>query len=236
MLVFVDESGLPHVNDPNPCSTLAGIALEERLSKDFAREIFNLKKKFWGVTGPTEKELKGRLLLNKRSFTSPKKIEFVEELFTLCRQYELQTFATIQERPTQEVLIKDSTYLTTEFTYLLERINKFMEENFPDNFALIVFDGKDDRSNEKTAGKFTNFLYRSTWGKEFIHILPTPFFVNSKITPEIQIADIFAYCINQRFQNRREIEPYYKMIQGLQFISLDGETRGIRYPKPKREG
>jgi hypothetical protein len=43
MLIFIDESGQPRPTDPSPFSVLAAIALKEEHSRDFSRELFNLK-------------------------------------------------------------------------------------------------------------------------------------------------------------------------------------------------
>ena len=101
-------------------------------------------------------------------------------------------------------------------------------------------------SNERLAIRFADYLYKTKSGWEFHHILDTPFFVNSKVTPGIQIADLFAYVINQRFQKRggKLIKKYYTekkmqfeweseeeedyVVRGIKFIEREEET-------PKKE-
>lgn len=87
MLIFVDESEWPKPSTAAGYTVWAAAALRPQLSKEFSREIFNLEKKFWRISEPHEFEIKGRMLLNKRALTSPKKLEFVEEVLSLCKHY-----------------------------------------------------------------------------------------------------------------------------------------------------
>lgn len=143
VLIFVDESGLPHPNDPNPYPVIAAVAVQESTSKDFSREVFNLKKKFWGVTDPTQWEIKGTKLLSRRAFTCPKKIEFVEEILSLCRKMGLAAFASIMKRPVElslSLTSKESAHLSKMYQFLLERIDYFVRVRTPDGFGILLFD------------------------------------------------------------------------------------------------
>lgn len=44
-------------------------------------------------------------------------------------------------------------------------------------------------------------MFRSRLGKKFDRILETPLFVSSKITPAVQVADIFAGITRQYYEN-----------------------------------
>jgi hypothetical protein len=93
MLVFVDESEWPRPKAPDGYTVWGAIAIHPSKSKNFVREIFNLKRKFWKVSEPHEFEIKGRLLLNERAMTSPKKCEFCEEIISLCKLSGIKAFA-----------------------------------------------------------------------------------------------------------------------------------------------
>ena len=234
MLVFADESGKYHPDDPNPYAVLAAVAVDPATNRNLSREIFNLKKKFWGISSPFEWEIKGRKLLSKRAFTSPKKREFVEEIFSLCRACEVTSFATIRDRPVQMAFdIMSETNLPLHYGRLLERVNGFMEEYHSDQMAMMIFDAVDEGTDRLRGTAFSNFLFRSDAGKACTFICDTAFFASSAITPGIQIADLFAYCINQKFQGRAELDPFYEAIKEMEFISKKTEEeyplRGIRY-------
>lgn len=229
MLIFIDESGQPRSSDPSPFSVLFAIALKTEHSKNFSRELFNLKKIYKGVENSYEWEIKGRILFGDK-YVTPKTREFIEEIFALCRQHEIKIFASIMERPKDNVLdLEMDPHIHRLYTYLMERVNTYVCQYHSDRRAIFLFDAKDDKSNERLARRFTNFLYKTKIGWEFTHILDTPFFVNSKMTPGIQIADLFAYIINQKFQKRGGdlIRKYYQEIRKIQFEWENEEKEGF---------
>jgi len=235
MLIFIDESGQPRPNDPSPFSVLSAIALKAEHSRNFSREIFNLKKIFKGIDDAYVWEIKGRKLLGPK-YISPRKREFTEEIFALCRECKVKTFASIMERPKDHLLdLELDPHIHELYKYLMRRINKYVLEEYQDRRAIFLFDAQDDKSNERLAKRFTNFLFKSKKGWEYLNILDTPFFVNSKMTPGIQVADLFAYIINKRFQRKGidPIEKFYKEIKDLQFEWENEEKgyvlRGIKF-------
>jgi len=236
MLIFVDESGNPNPADQSPYSVLAAIALQEECSRDFSREIFNLKRMFKGINDPIEWEIHARDLLSGR-FIPPTTREFMKEIFSLCRMYKIVTFASIMKRPTQKILIpEENPHIHDLYKYLMRRVDAYVNESFPEQTAIFLFDSKDKKSNERLARRFTSFLYKSKKGQEYHHILDTPFFVDSRMTPGIQIVDLFAYIINRRFQKKNYaiFNNYYKEIKELQFECEleEGVTlRGIKFIK-----
>jgi hypothetical protein len=97
-----------------------------------------------------------------------------------------------------------------------------MHEKAPEEHALFFFDGIDHATNRKIAVSFNNFMRRHHWGKSCTNILTTPFFCDSEVSPGIQISDVVAYCVNQRYVGRRGyIESYFKMFRELSFTYED---------------
>lgn len=58
--------------------------------------------------------------------------------------------------------------------------------------AMLIFDNVNPTEDARVALGINNFLYKSSLGRQFDRILEMPLFVNSSITPAIQIADFFA--------------------------------------------
>jgi hypothetical protein len=91
-----------------------------------------------------------------------------------------------------------------------------MSERFRDDHASFFFDGIDHRTNKKIAISFSNFMHKHRWGQGYQHILTTPFFCDSEVTPGIQMADVLAYCVNERMKGRRGyIEGYFHQFREL---------------------
>ncbi|MBA7660999.1 hypothetical protein ES703_69009 [subsurface metagenome] len=238
MLVFVDESEWPKPSTPGGYTVWAAVALQPQLSKSFSREIFNLERKFWRINEPHEFEIKGRMLLNKRALTSPKKIEFVEEVLSICKRYQVYAFA-IGMRQLEEPMFTgfspEESRIFRVYHYLLERIEAMMEENYPNDMAVVLLDSSDKETDKRRAITFGNFLYGHEAGKSMQKIVETPFFVSSTLTPGIQIADLFAYAVAQQNLGRREakLKEFYGRIRELEWrsnrVDVEHPLRGFRF-------
>ena len=99
-------------------------------------------------------------------------------------------FAIIVERPIALPQREDN-FLPLHFQYLIERIQLLAESR--DEMATILFDGSGSFGG--LSDKFNSFLYRSAQGRACVNITDAPFFVDSKISAGIQIADMVASVI-----------------------------------------
>lgn len=218
MLVFIDESYHP-TGTLNPKSTFSAALVEETRYREFDMKLFELKKHFWKLSTPYEMELKGRELLKERALKLPKNRDFVEQLIYLCKEVRLILFAVVQQGTLP--LASDSNKLPNLYRALMKRVNTFMEQKHPDSQAKFFFDGIDHQSNRKIAISFNNFMYRHYAGRSFKNILPTTFFCDSEVTPGIQVADVLAYCVNQRYGGRNDLEDYFRRFRDLTYNHQD---------------
>jgi len=213
MLVFIDES-YDRAGDPNPRSTFSAVLVREQRCRELDRKLYELKRHFWKVQDSYELELKGRLLLTERALELPKSREFMEQFIALFREIGAVTFAVTQDGTFP--LASKGERLPNLYRALLWRVNTLMSERFPDDFASFFFDGIDHRTNQKIAISFSNFMHKHRWGQGYRQILTTPFFCDSEVTPGIQMADVLAYCVNERMKGRRGyIDEYYQQFREL---------------------
>jgi len=197
MLVFVDESEWPTPKNPEGYTVWGAVVLHPSKSRNFVREVFNLEKKFWKSQEPYQFEIKGRELLSERAITtSPKKCEFCEEILSLSKLSGIKAFA-VGLKNTYGATLKGMTEpsIFRAYSLLLERIEAMMAEEFSNDTAIIAFDASDDATDTKRALTFGNYIYGTNEGRAAVHVLETPFFVSSKATVGIQIADLIAYAL-----------------------------------------
>lgn len=214
-MVFVDES-YRKPDEPNAKSTFGGVLVREQAYRELDTKLFQLKRHFWNVENSYDFELKGRLLMNEGALELPKNREFIEQLIYLCREEDTILFAVVQDGSI--TLASESNRLPNLYRALLWRVNTFMQEKFPEDRAVFFFDGIDHKTNQKVAISFNNFMQRHRWGKGYQNILPTPFFCDSEVSPGVQIADVLAYCVNERYVGRRGyLEDYFQRFRELTF-------------------
>ena len=195
IFAFMDESGHPHPNDNSSRPVLVSVCIDAGALRQLNTEIFRLKKRLLNRE-PFEFELKGKKLITPGTFRNrPEKRELVESLFELIRNLQIVVFAEIMERPSN-VPAKSEQFLPMQFRHQLERVNRYMELNKPSELAAIMFDG-DGSQIGGLAVQISNWLYRSVTGRAMEHIAESPFFVDSRVTPGIQLADMIASVVRQ---------------------------------------
>ena len=243
LLVFIDESGTPHPNDGCSRPLILAVCISESDVRYVTGRIYSLKRQ---ILGNEDAEIKANKLLNRSTFRRiPDKREFVEAFFDILRDMPITMFAMIMERPL--VVPPLTPILPSQFRFLLERINLFSESR--NEMATILFDGDGKSQYGGLAVKFSNYLHRSVEGRSYSRITDSPFFVDSKITAGIQIADMAAGVVRLYEENGlfhgalggdsflNAIRRYYNVVESktLDHVSPSGYPRHGFYRMPERE-
>lgn len=234
MLAFIDESGQPQPNSPNPRPVVVVICYDERDSRSISGQIHAVKR---DVLGREQVELKGQTMLSGRKFRRRSQSRsFAEEFFAVLRNLPLTVFATIMEGPFAGVPPVDNR-LENRFRFLSQRVELLAEQR--DSFANVLFDG-DSGQLKGLSERFAHYLFRSDEGRASIHIADTPAFVDSASSAGIQIADMCAYVVRSYQENRLFADPppaedeylhavrrWYRVIEEktANFTTYDGESR-----------
>ena len=213
LFAFMDESGHPHPNDQSTRPVLVTACLDAEYLRTVNTEVFKLKRRIL-QRDSFDFEMKAKKLITPSTFRNrPEKREFVESFFELLRNLDLVIFAEIMERPSQPPSMPQD-FLPMQFRHQLYRVNRHLELHKPNDLAAIMFDG-DGSQFGGLAIRFSNWLYRSDGGRSLSRLAESPFFVDSKVTPGIQIADMVASVIRQ-FEER---ELYHGIPTGDSFSS-----------------
>ncbi|MFW6066294.1 MAG: DUF3800 domain-containing protein [Planctomycetota bacterium] len=225
MLVFIDESYQTKC-EGGIWIALAAVCVPREVSRDLAKELFKLKKRFWRVLSPDEIELKGSNLLNVRGIQSPRKRDFMQELLSLCKLYRLVPFAVAQQHPEGLELsrLRENGLLPDLHKGILRRVNRLLAEKHPNRLAVLSFDERDRQTNRHISRAFRNFLFKSKEGQELDRIIETPLFYDSQITPAGEIADILAYLMCARYSGRRNDELLEGFFQSFRNLTYNPES------------
>ena len=199
MLAFIDESGQPHSNDRNAYSTLVALCMDEADHRELSRQLFGAKKALLGRDDSYE--LKAVKVLNERTFSRQRaKWELVEQCFALFDRIDLTTFVIVMPRPSQAPDIRPD-WLPHQHIFLLQRINALARErNEP---AILVYDGQGmNIQGRNLSACISNYIFRVAMpDRQMEHVLDTAFFVDSRVTPGIQVADMAAGALRLRAQH-----------------------------------
>ncbi|PKB71661.1 MAG: hypothetical protein BZY87_04100 [SAR202 cluster bacterium Io17-Chloro-G6] len=191
MLIFIDESGHPHPNDPTTRPVVVAVCISDQNSRSISGRIHGLKR---DILGRERIELKAVNLINRRTFRrKPEYVQFLDEFFSTLLNLPIDIFAMIMEGPFPAP-IPNSPYLPNRFRFLVQRVELLAEEQ--DEMATLMFDGSAGLYGG-VGWQFNGFLYRSDEGRASTHITDAPCFVDSQTSAGIQIADLVASVIRQ---------------------------------------
>jgi len=241
MLAFFDESGHPHPHDSATRPVCVVVCISERVCHFISGRLHALKR---DIIQKEDIEFKAQKLLNRGTFRRvPEKRELVEAFFDSIRTLPFTIFAVIMERP-RNPLLTDTLYLPNQFRYLLQRCDLFAQE--ANDMVTLLFDG--DCRFGGLSLRFNSFLYRSDEGQLMRTIADAPFFVDSRVTAGIQIADMAAgvirlYQENGLYRNvprgdafLSAIKRYYAVLEEKtkDLLTPQGEPRPGFYFMPER--
>jgi len=232
LLVFFDESGTPHPNDSSTRPVCVAVCMNEKDARFISGRLYNLKR---NLLAKEDLEFKAKKLLNRGTFRRiPEKRELVEAFFELVRNLPVTVFAVIMERPQN---LPDTIYLPNQYRYLLQRCDLLAQS--AKDMVTILFDGDCECSGGLSL-KFSAFLFRSNEGRSMTTVSEAPFFVDSRVTSGIQVADMAAgvirlYQENKLYQGVPVGDPFLSAIRRYYTIleekTKDQETN-TGYPRP----
>lgn len=257
MLLFLDES---YESDPTTGHlrhVYAGFGVDEMKYRSLFAAVHQCRQKYFLQNGtmteeerrlakethvvtpelPELAEIKGSDLLT-RKYAEIHKLQgnvpgllMVGDLFDALAVAEATVFATLSTPATITELQAGATSLPLYLCRLLERVNLWMKEQHTGSAAIVVLDTVSYRVDHHLSKHMSDFLFRSTQGKQMRHIVPNPFWVDSRTTAGTQIADLIAHVLMNSMRpsgQRKPLDNLWGKVVGLEFHSRDLRTRGIR--------
>jgi len=200
MLVYIDESGQGHYKGANPRVAVVAVCVPEGLHRYLTGRLHRWKHDLTDDPDPELYEPKGKHLLKPKVIAeSPALWELVERIFDLILESDIAIFAVIMNRPKKDRKLQKRV-LPHECRRLVERVHLYMEsrKEKPEDLAVLVFDGEGlSGLPGGLSPAVSRFLFRHSEGRSYSRIVETPLFVDSRITPGIQFADLTASVIRQ---------------------------------------
>jgi len=191
MLIFIDESGHPHVNDPTTRPVVVAICMSDKDSRAISGRIHGLKR---DILGREQMELKAVNMINRRTFRrKPDFVQFLDEFFSALLNLPINVFSVVMEAPFAAIQ-PGNNLLPNRFRYLVQRVQLLAEEQ--NEMATLLFDGSASLYGG-LGWQFNSYLYRSDEGRACTQITDAPSFVDSQTSAGIQIADLSASVIRQ---------------------------------------
>ena len=156
MLIFIDESWQSSESKPHEkVGVLSAIAIRSTDFNEYSRQIWNFKIK---QLGPKcgDLEVKGKEIFKKYHFrlewkgVASHQLNLARDILRYADTHGAKAFASVVlDQAEVDLSCADDKQLERPFFFLFERINLFMQENYPDLTASLVFDDRGITQNEK---------------------------------------------------------------------------------------
>jgi len=230
MLAYVDESGQPHPNDPNAWSVLVALCIDEHLHRGLSAGLHTIKRNLL----PHRQmpfELKAKKVMNRRTFDRiPAKRELVASVFDLMMRTDVVIFSIIMPRPSK-LPTTPAGHLPRYCAFLLQRIDALAR--IKDEYALLIYDGQGRNvQGVDLSMAISNYCFNYAYPRgQLTRLIDTPHFVDSVVTPGVQLTDYIAYAVRVYTENNLrngvpEADPY---------LSAIARYRGIAFSKTRND-
>ena len=197
MLTFIDESGYPRPTDSTRNPILLGVCIHENDIKPITNQIYKLKDSIYGK----QDEIKSTKLIREATITKNRSNNkaYVEGMVDIISSFDAAIFAIIMDKPIETIIVPEH-HLPKQYYLLLKKVEFYCQHHHYGK-ALMIFDEVHEEADRKIAEAITGFLFKTTFGRSFHHILEMPLFVSSAVTPAVQFADIFAGIVRHYYEN-----------------------------------
>ena len=97
-ILYLDDSGKIHPNDPTRFAVLAGFSVDESRWHALSRQIAGAKGKFFPGRGPHEWEVKSTDFLTSNAWKRKKRRDLCDELMNILRKNDCHTYVVYAEK------------------------------------------------------------------------------------------------------------------------------------------
>ena len=133
------------------------------------------------------------------------KLAYVRRALQVSSRYNCKVFASIVDR---RAPAPAPDYLRKDYSYLLERLFYFLEEQGRDQVGLVVFDELERQQSRRLINTMEDYFRETHRGRlRASQVIPQPFFVHSELTTGIQLADLACYILNWGFRLPSMVAP-----------------------------
>jgi hypothetical protein len=222
---------VPRPGDPTTKPVLLAACIKEADAGYLFRSLFALQRTTLAGMTLTREEEEGKAKDFMSRYAVTKHVQkraYAEGFFEMVNNFDVIVFAMVMERPDKPPY-EGPELLQCHHRYLFNRIERFMAEEHPSHMALPIYDALDPGSTRIFAASFNAFMSKSTAGRAMQHIVPSPLFVDSGLTPGIQIADRFAYVLRLYEQH----ELHKQRIIGDAYLATINRYAKIVWSKTK---
>ena len=155
----------------------------------------------------------------------------MEEVFDQIQNLNITIFAVVMEKP-ETVISRDDDYLPRQYRYILQRVNALLAGE--QSMAFVLIDGDGSQYGGLSA-KLERYLNRFHEGQSMNQCRGYAYFVDSRYTMGIQLADMVAGVVRQYHEaelarHSHTSDPYLRAIARY-YRAILNKTKDLSTPE-----
>ena len=207
VLIFIDESGSVDLTDHIKIYLLNALLIRENVFQIFDLNMISIKEELAYIYNLPRSDFElhaSDLFSNQKGFKSLGKQLHLQECIDLFssvihHMYSQSNFEIIVGAILKDELEKEINIKYWCYSMLLERIEYSLRENY-ESKGILLRDTEGITKNIKTKELIKDIIYRGTEYVTFRKIVPTIYFLDSKMSEGIQLSDFSGYNIRRSLE------------------------------------
>lgn len=242
VLVYIDESGITSMKDPNPIFMLGAVIIEdndlinlEKVTKDFKARIcinYNLPNANFEIHLSQLFKKQGKKIFGKQLSSNNLNKIFGEIYDSLVPYNKFKIISSVILKDKLQKKTTSYSVLRWSFENLLERIEFFLSDEY-NTPAYVFMDDKNKNQIVEIRDMFKDIILNGTYYvKRFKYINPLIHFLNSASNIGIQLADAITFSIKRYLDMKIYGKTLSRLNKKNEFIFKDLIAPKIRnYPQ-----
>jgi hypothetical protein len=215
-ILYLDDSGKVHPNDPAKVVVFAGFSVDEESWHDLIRKISGVKARsfpYRGAGNPNEWEIKSTDFIDRNSWRRKKNRRFCFSIPNILRATGCYVYSVSMEKAKATDPLREDKFVPLAFQRLIAKFNA--EVSSAETTGSIVCDWSThqlDRhlTNCITGMVVSRFMYRLRGGITY---------GSSRALAPLQIADLIAGTLRRSMEGHSELDGLANAFRGLHFTS-----------------
>lgn len=159
---------------------------------------------------------------------------YVRDALNAARRRQCKAFAAIVDKFAQKP--SNKVFLRKDYRYLLDRFSRHTKSISEYETGLMVFDQTEVSDSRRLLRQMESYANETLTGYRMTRqLVPAPFFVDSRLTPVVQLADLVAYIVNWNVRfgkavadSREELREFGKIVREMEWSGTNRDELGGR--------
>jgi hypothetical protein len=214
-LLYLDDSGKVHPNDPAKVAVFAGFSVDEHKWHDLVRQISGAKARFFPKRAsgiPHDWELKSEDFLTLNSWQRAKNRNFCIELTEILARNGCKVYAVTLEKAKAKDPLEEQKFVPLMLQRLIRR--------FHDQVLSLATTGTVvlDWSTHQLDEHVTRCVSAMTVSQDLRHLIGGVTYGGSAALPPLQVADLIASALRRNEEGQSHVADFARRLRELQFV------------------